>query len=198
MVPMTGPPPATGGVLTVWRRAPARLRRSLAPLVVVSGILWPMASRATTVVAPMTVENLSRAADLVVHGKVESMTPALEGKQVFTYVKVGVTEVIRGASADRSVVLKLYGGRHGGRATFIVGGPSVRLGEEVVLFLKAGRRSAYGLVGLSEGKFEVVRQGRDAAVKRDLRGIQFMRQGDPARLPGNLEELKRIVRAVEG
>jgi hypothetical protein len=190
--------PRTSGGATKRARFRTRLGLGMALLFVVPGILWPSAPAATTVVAPMTLETLSRTSDLVVHGKVESRATSVEGRQVFSYVKVGVTETLKGKSAVGSVVLKLYGGLHRGRYTFIVGAPHVRLGEEVVLFLKASGSSTYGVVGLAEGKFEVVRQGSDAAVLRDLRGIHFLRRGDPARLPESLEELKHAVRAVEG
>lgn len=54
----------------------------------------------------------------------------------------------------------MYGGRYNGFNTFIVGAPNYAVGQETILFLKKYRAASfgdnYGVVGLAQGKFNVV------------------------------------------
>jgi len=173
-----------------------RIRGSSALLIIMALSTLPPSPGATTVVAPLSIQELVDLSDLTIHGTVLSLDTFRDERHIFTRLDVSVTESLFGETPSSVVSVELYGGVHEGLASFVIGAPTIRLGEEVVLFLKAKRPDVYYIVALAEGKFSVVRGGGEPArVERDLQGIRYLDPEGPT-IPPTLESLKAVLRAA--
>jgi hypothetical protein len=117
-----------------------------------------------TTIAPLTVEQVTDAADLVVRGTVEQVWTDLdEHGHVFTYADVRVTRVVKGeADVDDYVTVETPGGvLPDGRIALAPSAARYDEGEDVFLFLAEKRfGTAWGTVGMTLGKY-TVRQNPD-------------------------------------
>lgn len=171
----------------------AQLIRLFAPLLVLA--LTPDVAGATTVVH-LPLPKLARLADVIVDARVERTICRRKGKMLFTHVTVRVSTWYKGIRPDQrpaTLKLRIPGGKLGQDRLVVVGMPTFRAGERVLLFLRR-QPGFYWPLGLQQGKFTITRdkQGRLAA-DRDFGGTSFLRlSGSP---PGRLE-YQRLVRQV--
>ena len=148
------------------------------------------------VMVPASVEELARASDAVVRGRVLDTAArwSADGRRIVTEVEVAVSGVWRGAAPGR-IRVTAPGGERDGVAQRVDGAPAFSSGEEVVLFL-ARRGTTWRVRGLALGKYRVV----GAAARPDLRGVAFAagRPAEGERLAGEmpLAELERRVRGA--
>ncbi len=171
----------------------AHLNRLLSPLLVVA--LTPVVAGATTVVH-LPLPKLTRLADVIVDARVKQTTCHRQGKMLFTHVTVKVSTWYKGTrSVQTQATLKLRvpGGKLGQDRLVVVGMPTFRVGERVLLFLRRQPRF-YWPLGLQQGKFTISRDRRGRlAARRDFGGTSFLRlSGSP---PGRLDYLQ-VVRQV--
>ena len=155
-------------------------------------------AHSTSAEAPMTIKELTGGSDLLIHGRVGSLASSKEGQRIFTTIHLAAIEALKGTLTADGVTLKLYGGSYEGKRTIVVGGPTFDPGEEVVVFLKRnGPDDTYGVLGLAQGKFRIVREAnRPATVSRDLRGITFHDERSLEHVPQTWDELKTAIRAA--
>ncbi|HKU39872.1 MAG TPA: hypothetical protein VJR89_17050, partial [Polyangiales bacterium] len=92
-------------------------------------------ARATSAVAPLSIEELTKLSEQVVVGRIAAIRSVAEGTQIFSYVDVRVSSVWKGMQKSRAVSVRLLGGEAAGLRMRVVGGPCMSLEEEVVLFL---------------------------------------------------------------
>lgn len=159
--------------------------------------LAPVAARAT-VIRPLTVAALADRADLVVRARVGEQWSdwAEDGRRIFTWTQLEVLEGWAGSPGD-AVVVRTLGGVVGDIGMRISGTPSFSTGAEVVVFLRE-RADVFEVVGMSQGKFDVV----DGQAVPDVAGLAFA-PTDPAAPPPPLTplplaELRSRVRAQVG
>ena len=149
-----------------------------------------------TIMVPLTVEDLSQRAELVLHGTVRGqhcLTDA-EGR-IYTKIELLVSEVWKGRLATNYFVL-VHGGGTVGNLTTVVGGQAAyEVGEEIVAYLQLNQRGEGVSIGLAQGKFHV---WQDAATGEKFAHNLFHGQpkaaeGQPAGKPARLSlgELKR-------
>jgi len=158
--------------------------------------LLAAAPAAASTVLAATVEELTRTADLVVRGTVEGRESrfAPGGRRIFTTLRVRPAAVWKG-SAGGVVEVTIPGGVVGDIGQRVSGVAAFDDGEEVVLFLRRAG-PAFGVMGLSQGKFRV--EG-DTARNR-VGGLYRVERAIPAgeRLAEEmpLAELERRVRSA--
>jgi hypothetical protein len=144
----------------------------------------------------VSVEEMARTSDAVVHGSVvgsrSAWTP--DGRHLRTRVTLRRLAAWRGQVPD-VLELELPGGKVGDVAQVISGAPAFEPGEEVVVFLRTAGSGGYRVVGLSLGKFRVV--GTEARPALDELIVQggALRAGERPVEPMPLAELERRVRA---
>ena len=150
-------------------------------------------SAAASVFRSASVEEVARASDAVVHGRVERRESfaTRDGRTFLTWVEIGVTSAWKGVPGARVRVL-VPGGQVGRLAQRVDGAPEFQDGEEVVVFLSR-RADFWELNGLALGAYHV-RQGRAAP---DLSGVDLapasLRAGERAVGEMALDELRRRV-----
>lgn len=168
--------------------------RGCAAAVALAAAITAAPARAA-VAAPVTVEQLARASEAVVRGRVAAVTARWVGKRIHSFVELEVAETWRGSAPARLTVVTPGGvvGELGQRSD---GAAVFASGEEVVAFLGRAEGGRYGVTGLAQGKFAV----RDGAARPDLSHTRFV----PATLPAGerraeempADELRRRVRAA--
>jgi hypothetical protein len=105
----------------------------------------------------------------IVRGRVLGCEGFLRGPGIYTR-SIQVLEQWKGAAAERMDVV-LPGGTAAGRRQLVAGAPSLREGDEYVLFLWAGASGEMQILGMSQGVF---------ALERDADGQERLVQGVPA------------------
>ncbi len=138
--------------------------------------LCSAAPASATTVLPVTIDQLARGSDVIVHGVVLASEPhTVDGNErhIRTRVVIDVTTLLKGARGTKSITLDLPGGNVGDWTMQIPGMPRFAVGEELVVFLERTKRS-YAISGMSQGKFSVFTDkiGR-RMVRRSFRGLHF-------------------------
>jgi hypothetical protein len=151
-----------------------------------------------SVSVPLGLDALAAQADVIVLGRVLTLTtavdPAVDG--VYTFVTVDVSEVFKGSVPTGSLAVKQLGGRAGSRSAFVAAQARFSLREQVLLFLRTRvRDGSLFTVGLWQGKWSVeidAVTSRPAALKVEpqSRHVVSRRPLDDVR-----EELTRLVSA---
>ncbi len=118
-----------------------------------------VALSATTVI-PMSVEQLTRAADNVVEARAVRSHSAWNEQHtlIYTYTTYQVTRRLKGAAAQ-TITVKQLGGSAGGYTQHVAGIHYAQAGEDALLFLRpsvAGDGTLV-VVGLIQGNFRVFR-----------------------------------------
>jgi len=110
---------------------------------------------ATTLQA-MSLEELARAADLVVKVRVGDHRCEWRQRLIYTLTQAEVLEVLKGPQTARVTIAQL-GGRVGDQAMPVPGTAALQRDEIAVLFLERNRdaKDEHFLVGMSQGKLAV-------------------------------------------
>ena len=106
---------------------------------------------------PVDVPQLTRRADLVVHGFVTTATTAWIGRTIYTLYDVSVQETLKGAPRNR-VVVAVAGGARGNVRLTVPGAPDVQPGEQLVVFATPLQGTTFTPVATFDGIVRV-RQG---------------------------------------
>jgi hypothetical protein len=101
-----------------------------------------------------SVEELARASDVVVRGRVVSTTARWSDGRIYTYAEVEVSDSLRG-SAPARVTVVTPGGEVGDLGQRVDGAAIFTSGEEVVVFLGKPQAGRYRVSGLAQGKFAI-------------------------------------------
>jgi hypothetical protein len=119
-----------------------------------------MPARATVLV-PADIAELSRGASSIVRGTVTLVRPewADGRRRVETVVTLSVNQTLKGVFG-RTVSFKIPGGEIGRYRSVMVGAPTFREGEEVILFLGGDAPALPHLLGLGQGVYRVQRDAR--------------------------------------
>ncbi len=111
-----------------------------------------------TTVRPMSVEDLTGAAEIVVHAHATAAWSQWnpEGTLIFTYTRFQVEETLKGTAGD-VITVKQLGGSAGGYTQRVAGVRPWSLGESAILFLRSSeaRDNTVVVVGLMQGDFRI-------------------------------------------
>jgi len=166
-------------------------------LLAILAAAWPAA--ATTLVR-MSLDELARAAGLVVRARCVSTESRWENGEIWTLATFEVSEALKGVPATR-VQVRLLGGQVGHFKSTVDGVPRFQAGEEAYLFLEQAPQGDYFVTSWVQGTFRIRRDARtrQETVTQDTSGLavfdpttrQF-RPGGVRRLP--VEEFRQLVR----
>jgi hypothetical protein len=139
-----------------------RTWRRVLPLAGVLLLCTSAVARAT-VVAPMSLERVTREASRIVRATVADVRSGRDATGLpATWVTIETITTVKGGAGGR-MVIKQYGVAApliDGTATIIAGLRRYRVGEELVLFLRADSRLGFtSPVGLGQGVYEITYAG---------------------------------------
>jgi hypothetical protein len=105
----------------------------------------------------MDLPELVKASETIVHGRIDQIYVRWDAqrKLAFTYISVTVDDPLKGARR-RTVLIRQLGGRVGSLNQSVSGAPRFRQGDAVIVFLKAGSDGTFQIVGLNQGKYDIV------------------------------------------
>jgi hypothetical protein len=161
---------------------PRPLLHRLALLALASALALATSSARATVMIEVPLERLVAESDLVVHGRVTRTGARLVANdgghhEPHTVAVVALLEVLRGTPPAAEVLVDEIGGRVQDTEMRIAGTPEYRVGEEVVLFLRALPDGSYRTYAMAQGAFEVLPAlpGAERVVVRDTRAVSMAR-----------------------
>ena len=108
------------------------------------------------VLRPMPLEELSAKADVIIHGRVTSMTCQRDTSgQIYTSVTLAIEEVWKGKIDTNTFRIVHSGGILGDQIETCSAQVEYKIGEEIVAMLVLNQRGEGVTLGLLQGKFEV-------------------------------------------
>jgi hypothetical protein len=123
------------------------------------GLIFAVALLATpllaTTVQKMELSQLVAVSDNIVQGHVELVEARYEDRMVYTYVSVTVDDPLKG-DRRRTVLVRQIGGRIGARTMWVAGMPQFKTGDQVIVFLKNRQDGTFDVIGLNQGKYDIV------------------------------------------
>ena len=171
------------------------IRHLLVPAVVLLLVLC--ADRrpvSASVVVPLSLTQLTEAADLVADVTVVDIRAVQGPDGVERVVQVQLASTWKG-DADRTVFLRLAGGRLGTTETRVHGVPVVHEGDRLVVFLVTHPRGGYSVLGLHQGVLAAV-AAADGTARVLAPSRETGARGDVTRTPRRIDELEGDVRAM--
>ncbi|HVY71570.1 MAG TPA: hypothetical protein VHH73_16675 [Verrucomicrobiae bacterium] len=122
----------------------------------ITGVLCWIATARGFQAPPVSVGQLSSAAEIVVHGKVLSKSCQKDATgRIFTKIELKVDEVWKGSITNDPFTIVHGGGVLGEQRVVVSGQVEYRVGEEVVAFVVLNERGEGVTVSLAQGKFTV-------------------------------------------
>jgi hypothetical protein len=106
---------------------------------------------------PIDVAQITRRADLVVHGFVTAKRSEWIGRVIYTVYDVAVQDTLKGAPRS-NVIVAVVGGARGNVRLRVPGAPDLQTGEQVVLFVAPLQGATFTPVGTFDGIVRI-RQG---------------------------------------
>ena len=131
-------------------------------LVMASLALAPAESFASVVV-PMTLVEMTRAAVAIIDAEVIGVHATADSGRIERVVSLRVTSRWKG-EADEVVHVRLPGGTIGRTRTIVIGVPTLDEGDRVVLFLDQTPAGTYRILGLHQGAWRVSSSPLDGAL----------------------------------
>ncbi len=140
-----------------------------------------------TTVQKLSLQDLARKSEAIVVAEVEETVSRWddEGKEIYTYVTVRVSDHVKGQKGQKgqkapaTLTLRQLGGQVDKIASVVPGMPEFRKGEQVVLFLSQKDAAGYPwVVGLQQGKYSVVTDENGLKqVRNDVDGLTLAGPG---------------------
>lgn len=158
------------------------------PRVLLSLLLGLLVTRAGTATVAILSSDaaLTGSSQVVLTGKVVSVTSQKSGEEIYTYIRLDVGRVLKGNVKGRQVVVKQLGGTVEDVTMVVESSPIFKRGERVLLFLDTWADGALRVTNLFMGKYDVVRDartGKDRVVRKvNGRDTHLLRK----RLPGEI------------
>ncbi len=135
-------------------------RRFLFSILVISLFLLFHTASGWALMIKLSTEDLTEKAENIIVGKVvrKECRYDEEGKRIYTYVTISVEEDIKGKSEAKEITIKHLGGEMDDIVMWVSDSPSFKENEEVLLFLKKGKKpEVKEIIGRAQGKFRVKR-----------------------------------------
>ena len=143
---------------------------------------------------PLSIDALAEEADRVVHGVVLSKSCQRDGQgRIFTRVQLRIDDVWKGSHGTANIVHA--GGVLGDEATIARSQEQYAIGEEIVAFIKMNGGGEGVTVGMSQGKFTVIRRGEKTFVFNPFHGVGV---DAPGRGSAGLLALQSLKERVQG
>ncbi len=132
------------------------LMKTLLKCLPLLALLWSAVPAQSTVMVPLSVEELASKAELILRGTVVSKSCLKDPEgRIYTRIEFAVSEVWKGTLATNRFCIVRSGGTVGDETTVVDGEADYEPGEELVAFLRLNKRGEGVSIGLAQGKFKV-------------------------------------------
>jgi hypothetical protein len=118
-------------------------------------VLVSSVSQASTLRA-MSTEELVRDSSAIAVGRVISTQAIRRGGRITTLATFEVRSPVKGLDKGQRIFIRVPGGATDEWAQRVEGAPVMRDGDDCVVFLESGGPSTYQVVGLEQGKLDIV------------------------------------------
>lgn len=146
-------------------------------LVMVFAAGWGVRGAESSTVLYQTLEEMVRAADQIVTGRVVGVRSQVNARRnaIHTFVTIEADEYLKGGRGGNLVTLRILGGEAEGYRLVVPGAPRFQVGEEVLVFSQGGAGRIPSVLGLAAGKFTLERDfgTGDRFVTRSLAGLKL-------------------------
>jgi hypothetical protein len=117
-----------------------------------------LSGNASTIIVPPD-EHLIVSARAIITGRVIDTSCGMDSRRnmVYTYVKVSVTQVFKGAISSHEIVLKEPGGQYQGHYSVMDGSPRFSKGDRVLLYLDTWPDGSLRVHQMFLGQFHIVK-----------------------------------------
>lgn len=172
-------------------------KSSLIVLVVMALLILGQTARATVSIT-LTDVLLIESSRVIVIGEVASTSCQWDDahQRIYTYVKLNVSEILKGNIQGQQIVLKQLGGEVDGTEMVVDGAPGFANGEKVLLFLNSARDGTLRVAHLFQGKYEILNNGtvkrgvNEAVVSLQSAGAEYT---DSAELNSFKDKIRRTI-----
>jgi|GEM_PF-2141006 len=121
-------------------------------------LLLSLASVYAISVLPISEEELTGRATVIVTGEVEDVTTSFDQDHhtIYTFIKTRVTRVLKGELEDEVLTLRQLGGTVGNDTLTLPGAPTYEIGDEILVFAGPFDQTGYyGVLGIYYGKYDI-------------------------------------------
>ena len=144
-------------------------------------ILLTFGSAHSTIVKSVSLAEMSKTADAIVHGIVDEQNVVWNEtrSRIFTITSLRVTDALKGKlAADKTIKLRQIGGTIDGLTQHVAGNAKFSPREEVIVFLEYHAPSnLYFVMGMAQGKYTVDRVAGAPRVMRNMDGLRAIKPG---------------------
>ncbi len=126
-----------------------------------------------TVVKSLSLGQMTSEADVIVQARVLDRSSAwnAEKTRIYTVTRIQVSETLKGP-AESELQIRQIGGTVDGLSQKVVGNATLKVGEEVILFLDRDEAKPFHyVVGMAQGKYAIDRSQTTPRVVRTLHGL---------------------------
>jgi hypothetical protein len=110
-----------------------------------------------TMVKRLSEDDMTNQAKTIVTGRVLATKSEWneERTKIYTYITISTQTFLKGDDQPQEMVIKKLGGEVGDIGMLVEGTSVFEEGEEVLLFLRKGRKGFHRILGFSQGKFSI-------------------------------------------
>lgn len=139
--------------------------------VLLLAVLFMAKTSAATTAVMLSDEQLISSSRVILLGDIQSVKAQwdLNHENINTYVKVKISQALKGQLQNDTIVFKQLGGTVGEDSTVIFGAPEYKSGQRVLLFLDTGQDGTLRVAHLFQGKYDVADNAKgQTRIKREL------------------------------
>lgn len=161
-------------------------------LIIFLFIISPFKKGFSTIIEYIEFEKLIEDSSLIIHGKIETLTPYWdkELKRIFTKVKLNVLTTLKGEN-KKVIYFEILGGELDKIGQIVMGSPRLFKGEEILVFLRSEKNVHY-INGFSLGlwKIKLDDKTKNKIAERQLQGLKLKY---PKKLEIEIEKYNKVL-----
>ena len=147
-------------------------RPALQAFTLLLAVLFMAKTTTATTAVLLSDEQLIASSRVILLGEVQSVKAQwdLNHENINTYVKIRISQALKGQLQNDTIVFKQLGGTVGEDSTVIFGAPEYKAGQRVLLFLDTAHDGTLRVAHLFQGKYDVAddRNTGRTRIKREL------------------------------
>lgn len=175
-------------------------RHFFATFALLLAVLFTVKTATATTAVLLSDEQLISSSRVIILGDVQSVKAQWDlNNTINTYVKIKVSQTLKGQLQNDTIVFKQLGGTVGEDSTVIFGAPEYKAGQRVLLFLDTTQEGTLRVAHLFQGRYDVADDvNGQARIKRELDkgAVNILGATDGADIT-NDAPLNRFTRKIE-